>query len=60
MSAKKFIYIENQFFISATKPHAVVKNLVMDALAKRIIRAINEKKDFRVIVLMPLIPGFAG
>lgn len=60
MKAKKFIYIENQFFISATKFNGVVKNEIMNAISKRVIQAINMKEDFRVIVLMPLIPGFAG
>ena len=60
MKAKKFIYIENQFFISATKYNGVVKNFVMDAISKRIIEAIQKKEDFRVIIFMPLIPGFAG
>ena len=41
MNAEKFIYIENQFFISATKAHGVVKNRIMEAIADRIIRAVE-------------------
>jgi phospholipase D1/2 len=40
--AKKFIYIENQFFISATKEGGVVKNLIMQGIAERVEKAISE------------------
>jgi len=57
--AKRFIYIENQFFISSTagKP---VKNKVAEALALRILKAYHEREPFTVIVVLPLLPGFSG
>lgn len=38
--AKKFIYIENQFFISSVKENDVVENKIGDALYDRIAKAI--------------------
>ena len=50
---------QNQFFISC-RGDPQVRNSIADALFKRILRAHNEKKNFRVYVIMPLIPGFEG
>ncbi|KAF6747521.1 phospholipase D [Ephemerocybe angulata] len=58
--AEHFIYIENQFFISATEEGGIVKNLIAKALVDRIIRAAQEDKKFKVIVAIPELPGFAG
>lgn len=58
--AEHFIYIENQFFISGLEGDDIIQNRVSQALYDRIIRAHNEKKCFRVIVLIPLLPGFQG
>lgn len=57
--AKHFIYIENQFFISDTAGHPV-KNKIGQALVLRIRRAIEEGKNFKVVVVIPLLPGFEG
>ncbi|CAG8471061.1 2865_t:CDS:10 [Scutellospora calospora] len=59
-NAKHFIYIENQFFITATKESKdfPVKNLIGKAIVERILKAHKNKEKFRVIVIMPLIPGF--
>lgn len=59
-NAKKYIYIENQFFISATKNNGVVKNRIVEALAQKIISCIQKKEEFRVVIFVPLLPGFAG
>ncbi len=59
-NAEHFIYIENQFFMSATEGEKVLKNDVAKTLIERISRAIDERKKFRVLFFMPLIPGFAG
>ncbi|RUP33532.1 hypothetical protein BC936DRAFT_138556, partial [Jimgerdemannia flammicorona] len=61
-SAKHFIYIENQFFITATtnNPDYNIKNQIGSALVDRIIRASENGEKFRVIVVMPLAPAFAG
>lgn len=58
--AEHFIYIENQFFISGLSGDDIIKNRVLEALYRRIIRAEKEKKCFRVIIVIPLLPGFQG
>ncbi|XP_042054133.1 phospholipase D zeta 1-like [Salvia splendens] len=58
--AEHFIYVENQFFISGLAEDEVIQNRVLDSLYKRIMRAHKEKKCFRVIVIIPLLPGFQG
>ncbi|XP_050218111.1 phospholipase D zeta 1 [Mercurialis annua] len=58
--AEHFIYIENQFFISGLSGDEIIRNRVLESLYRRIMRAHNEKKCFRVIVVIPLIPGFQG
>ncbi|KAK9664707.1 hypothetical protein RND81_14G062600 [Saponaria officinalis] len=58
--AEHFIYIENQFFISGLSGDETIRNRVLDALYRRIIRAFNDKKSFRVIIVLPLLPGFQG
>ncbi len=59
--SQHFVYIENQFFITATgdfqKP---VKNQVGKAIVDRIIQAARAGERYKVIVLMPSIPAFAG
>lgn len=55
--AKSFIYIENQFFISSTS-NTGVENRVVMALYARIAKAFKEKKAFKVVVFMPLMPAF--
>lgn len=52
------IRIQNQFFISGLSGDDTIKNRVLEALYKRILRAHNEKKSFRVVVVIPLLPGF--
>ncbi|EON96350.1 putative phospholipase d protein [Phaeoacremonium minimum UCRPA7] len=60
-NARHFVYIENQFFITATddKQHPV-GNKIGAAMVSRILRAYEEGEDFRIIVLMPAVPAFAG
>ncbi|CAL1397298.1 unnamed protein product [Linum trigynum] len=58
--AEHFIYIENQFFISGLSGDDVIKNRVLESLYRRIMRAYIDKKCFRVIIIIPLIPGFQG
>lgn len=60
-NAERYIYIENQFFITlASVEGNVVKNRIGETLVKRIIRAYREGSVFRVFVVMPLLPGFEG
>ncbi|KAM1171543.1 hypothetical protein ACFX1X_022137 [Malus domestica] len=58
--SEHFIYIENQFFISGLSGDEIIRNRVLEALFRRIMRAYNDKKPFRVIIVIPLIPGFQG
>lgn len=59
--SQHFIYIENQFFITATgeKQHPV-RNQIGKALVDRILRAARNGEKYHVIVVMPAIPAFAG
>jgi len=56
--SEKFIYIENQFFISSLAG-PVVKNTIALTLLNRIRKAINNKEDFRVVVVIPAHPDGA-
>ncbi|KAK9288199.1 hypothetical protein L1049_016648 [Liquidambar formosana] len=58
--AEHFIYIENQFFISGLAGDEIIRNRVLEALYRRILRAYNDRKCFRVIIVIPLLPGFQG
>ncbi|KIY71099.1 phospholipase D/nuclease [Cylindrobasidium torrendii FP15055 ss-10] len=58
--AKHFIYIENQFFISATKEGGAVVNLIGKAFVDRIVKAHKEGTKFKVIICIPEVPGFSG
>ncbi|KAL4471562.1 hypothetical protein ABPG74_008455 [Tetrahymena malaccensis] len=57
--AQHFIYIENQFFISGTAGDPV-KNNIAQALVSRIKQAHQNNEQFRIIVVVPLLPGFEG
>lgn len=57
--ADHFIYIENQFFISSTADD-IVLNQVAQALVERIKVAAAHNEPFKVIVVLPLLPGFQG
>lgn len=58
--AEHFIYIENQFFISGLSGDEIIRNRVLESLYRRIMRAHNDKRSFRVIIVIPLLPGFQG
>lgn len=54
-----FVYIENQFFISSCEVEGTrIENQIGDALVERIIRASQNKEDWRAVVVIPLMPGF--
>jgi phospholipase D1/2 len=60
-AAKHFVYMENQFFITATDPkQRPILNMIGRAIVDRIIRAAREGERFRIVVLMPAVPAFAG
>jgi phospholipase D1/2 len=60
-SAQHYVYIENQFFITSTGEHqSPIHNTVGRAIVNACIRAEKENRKFRVIIVIPAIPGFAG
>ncbi|KAH8990383.1 hypothetical protein EDB86DRAFT_2939025 [Lactarius hatsudake] len=58
--ANHFIFIENQFFISNTKQSGPVKNQIAAALVERIVSAARSGRKFKVVVVIPELPAFAG
>ncbi|KAL1855686.1 hypothetical protein VTK73DRAFT_8533 [Phialemonium thermophilum] len=60
-NARHFVYIENQFFITATSDkQKPVSNKIGRAIVDRIVRAHQAGEDFHIIVVIPAVPGFAG
>ncbi|KAK3319292.1 hypothetical protein B0H66DRAFT_265709 [Apodospora peruviana] len=60
-NAKHFVYIENQFFITATSDEQKpVANKIGRAIVDRIVRAHETGEDFQIFILMPAVPAFAG
>ena len=62
-SAKHYVYIENQFFISYVKtegPNSDVRNDVATAIYERILKAHKGGEVFRVFILLPILPAFEG
>ncbi|RYP16543.1 hypothetical protein DL765_005104 [Monosporascus sp. GIB2] len=60
-NAQHFVYIENQFFITATgDQQSPIHNTIGKAIVEACVRAGKEGRKFRVIILIPAIPGFAG
>lgn len=58
-TSEHFVYIENQFFVTSCFIEGTeMKNRVGDALVERIIRAYNENKPWKAIIVIPLMPGF--
>ncbi|KAJ3522500.1 hypothetical protein NM208_g12834 [Fusarium decemcellulare] len=59
--AQHYVYIENQFFITATgDQQPPIRNTIGRAIVDAVVRAAKEGRKFRVIVLIPAVPGFAG
>eukprot|EP01134_Creolimax_fragrantissima_P007965 CFRG7965T1 len=60
MSAKKFIYLENQYFGGSAQywatPGTTPQNEVAISLATRIIEAVNADEEFCVYITTPLFP----
>lgn len=60
-NAEHFVYIENQFFITATSDEQhPVGNKIGRAIVQRILRAYRNGEEFGVVVCIPAVPGFAG
>ena len=59
--SQHFVYIENQFFITATSnSQKPVLNKLGAAMVERIVRAARAGEKYKIIVVMPAIPAFAG
>ncbi|KAK4245224.1 hypothetical protein C7999DRAFT_16553 [Corynascus novoguineensis] len=59
--ARHFVYIENQFFITATSDkQKPVCNKIGRAIVDRIVRAHQNGEDFHIIIVIPAVPAFAG
>ncbi|KAJ5648175.1 Phospholipase D family [Penicillium lividum] len=60
-NSQHFVYIENQFFITATGDHQhPVKNTIGAAIVERILRAARSGEKYKIIVVMPSVPSFVG
>ncbi|KAI5861564.1 phospholipase D/nuclease [Durotheca rogersii] len=60
-SAQHYVYIENQFFITATgDQQSPIHNTVGKSIVDACVKAGKEGRKFRVIIIIPAIPGFAG
>ncbi|KAF2265982.1 phospholipase D/nuclease [Lojkania enalia] len=60
-NAEHYVYIENQFFITATgENQSPIHNQIGRAIVDAVVRAGQECRKFRVIIVIPAIPGFAG
>ncbi|KAG7196064.1 Phospholipase D1 [Scheffersomyces spartinae] len=58
-TSEHFVYIENQFFITACFIDGTeIKNRIGDALVDRIIRAHENNESWRAVIVIPLMPGF--
>lgn len=60
-NAQHYVYIENQFFITATgDKQSPIHNQIGRAIVDACVRAGKEGRKFRVIIVIPAVPGFAG
>ncbi|CAI7633819.1 unnamed protein product [Penicillium bialowiezense] len=60
-NSEHFVYIENQFFITATgDSQHPVKNKIGAAIVERILRAARAGQKFKIVVVIPSVPCFAG
>lgn len=57
--ADHFIYIENQFFVSSVAG-SNVENKIAQALINRIVNAFRNEQTFKLVIVLPLLPGFEG
>jgi len=60
-NSQHFVYIENQFFITATSDkQRPIKNKIGAAIVERILRAARNGEKYKMIINIPAIPAFAG
>ncbi|KAF1968121.1 phospholipase D/nuclease [Bimuria novae-zelandiae CBS 107.79] len=59
--ADHYVYIENQFFITSTgEEQSPIHNQIGRSIVEAVVRASHEHRKFKVIIVIPAIPGFAG
>ncbi|POS88415.1 hypothetical protein EPUL_000168 [Erysiphe pulchra] len=59
--SQHYVYIENQFFITATDDdQRPVRNKIGAAIVERVVRAYREGQNYKIIILIPSVPAFAG
>jgi len=58
--SERFVYIENQFFVSGMDGNETVGNRVVEALIRRVQRAHQKERPFHVMIVLPLLPAFEG
>ena len=59
--AKKFVFIENQFFVTSTgKSQTGAKNTIGGALARRVVKAERNNENFKIYIVIPCVPGMNG
>ena len=60
-NAEHYVYIENQFFITATGDKQLpIYNTIGRAIVDAVVSAGKGGRKFRAIIVIPAIPGFAG
>ena len=60
-NAQHFVCIENQFFTTATgEGQKPMRNQIGKSITNVVVRAPNEDRKFRTIIVTPTIPGFPG
>ncbi|KAE8446217.1 hypothetical protein EG329_012442 [Mollisiaceae sp. DMI_Dod_QoI] len=60
-NSQHFVYMENQFFITATDDaQHPIRNKIGAAIAERIVRAYQNGEKWKMIVCIPSVPAFAG
>ena len=55
-SAKTSIYIESEVFVSSMQGQSFVHNRITKALYARLAQAILQDEDFRVVIVIPIMP----
>lgn len=55
-TSKHYIYIQNQYFISSIS-RSSPKNRILEAIYRRICKAIDNNEKFRCIIVVPHFPG---
>ena len=60
-NAQKFIFIENQFFVTSTgNAQTGAQNQIGRALADRVVKASRNQENFKIYIVIPCVPGMNG